>query len=52
MGAHDADILIRKRELEQIIDFVRYILEYLYILPAKLSSIQEQLEKRKSTEKI
>lgn len=47
MGAHDTDISIRKYELEQIIDFVRYILDYLYILPAKLNAIQEQMEKRK-----
>ncbi len=47
MGAHDADILINSIELEQIIEFVKYILEYLYILPSKLSAIQEQLEKRK-----
>ncbi|MGV8906620.1 MAG: DUF4145 domain-containing protein [Acetobacterium sp.] len=47
MGAHDAEVQIHIRELEQVIDFVKYILDYLYILPAKLNSIQEQMEKQK-----
>ncbi|NJD01218.1 MAG: DUF4145 domain-containing protein, partial [Ruminiclostridium sp.] len=50
MGAHDTDVSVRSFELEQIIEFVEYILDYLYILPAKLSAIQEQLEKKKPKE--
>lgn len=49
MGAHDMDVSIQRFELEQIIEFVKYILDYLYILPAKLSAIQEKLEKKKLT---
>lgn len=47
IGAHDSDVSIHGYEIEQIIEFVKYIIDYLYVLPAKLSSIQEQLEKRK-----
>ena len=48
MGAHDSQITIQKFELEQIVDFVKYVMEYLYILPGKLKSIQILLEKRES----
>lgn len=47
MGAHDADVSIHNFELERIIEFVKYLIDYLYILPSKLSAIQEQLEKKK-----
>ena len=47
MGAHDAEVLIHICELEQVIDFVKYILDYLYVLPAKLNFIQEQMNMTK-----
>jgi hypothetical protein len=45
MGAHDADISATKQELEQVIEFVQYILDYLYILPAKIDKIQKRMAK-------
>jgi hypothetical protein len=45
MGAHDADIKVTTSELNQIIEFVQYILDYLYVLPAKLNGIQTKIEK-------
>jgi len=39
MGAHDTNITISMQDLNQIIEFVQYILEYLYILPSKINKI-------------
>ncbi|MDP4132829.1 MAG: DUF4145 domain-containing protein [Bacillota bacterium] len=50
MGAHDADISTTKQELEQVIEFVQYILDYLYILPAKINKIQEKMARAKDEE--
>lgn len=46
MGAHDTDVSITDDELNQTVEFVQYIIDYLYILPAKLNSVQPQLEKK------
>lgn len=45
MGAHDAAIKVSASELNQIIEFVQYILDYLYVLPSKLNEIQTKMEK-------
>ncbi len=44
IGAHDADadIAVTGNELNQIVEFVQYIVEYLYVLPAKINKIQEK----------
>lgn len=44
MGAHDTEISISTLVLNQLIDFVRYILDYLYVLPVKLKVVQERLD--------
>lgn len=45
MGAHEDSVNIMLNELNHIIEFVQYIIDYLYILPAKLNKIQQQLKK-------
>lgn len=50
MGAHDAEISATKQELEQVIEFVQYILDYLYILPDKINKIQEKMARAKDEE--
>lgn len=43
IGAHE-NIDIASTELDRIIDFVKYIIEYLYILPGKIEEIQDKLK--------
>ncbi len=43
LGAHDNNVEISSHEIEQVADFVEYILDYLYILPAKIKSLQRRL---------
>lgn len=51
MGAHDPIVNLSYKELDQIIDFVQYILDYLYILPEKLAKIQAKLEADKQIDR-
>ena len=43
LGAHGEEITISVRELEELIKFVEYILEYLYILPRKIEELEKKL---------
>lgn len=43
IGAHGEDINIYPKELNELIVFVEYILEYLYILPNKIKELEDKL---------
>lgn len=43
MGAHDTKVNISHLDLELIIEFVEYVLDYLYVLPSKLKKMQEKM---------
>jgi len=48
IGAHGENIYISPFELDLNINFVQYIIDYLYILPAKLDEAQKKLKTVKS----
>lgn len=48
VGAHGGDVNIPPYEIETINNFVRYIIEYLYIMPAKIDEAQKTLDKNKN----
>jgi hypothetical protein len=43
IGAHDIKVSIPSHELDNIIEFVQYIIDYLYILPHKLKRAEKRL---------
>lgn len=43
MGAHDTQVQVSRSDMNLIFEFVKYILDYLYILPAKLKEMQEKM---------
>lgn len=44
MGAHLVEININSSDLNHIIEFVQYIIEYLYILPHKIESLSKKMK--------
>ncbi|MDD4401839.1 MAG: DUF4145 domain-containing protein [Desulfitobacteriaceae bacterium] len=44
IGAHDNNGEVSAHEINQVAEFVEYILDYLYILPAKIESLQRRLD--------
>lgn len=51
VGAHVGDIEILESDVEAATDFIEAILEYLYIAPAKLKRVTDELEARKNPPK-
>lgn len=43
IGAHDNNGEVSAHEINQVTEFVEYILDYLYVLPAKIKSLQRRL---------
>ena len=52
IGAHDHTIYISDYEVNTLVEFVKYILDYLYVIPAKLERMQDQLTQNKSKEEV
>jgi len=52
IGAHGEDLCISPPELELNVNFVQYIIDYLYILPAKIDEAQKKLEAVKSNNNL
>jgi len=48
MGAHENNVTITNQDLEKIFDFVRYLLDYLYVLPEKINEIQQKMDTLKT----
>lgn len=48
MGAHDTQVQVSRSDVNLIFEFVKYILDYLYILPAKLKEMQEKMSHQQS----
>ena len=46
IGAHKDNAEVSSHEIDQVVEFVEYILNYLYILPSKIMSIQLQLDRK------
>ena len=49
IGAHQV-INIKKRELDYLFDFVKYILEYLYEIPYQINELESKIDSRKKGE--
>lgn len=49
MGAHDSQINVSQTDINLIFEFVKYILDYLYVLPAKLKEMQEKMGRPQAT---
>ena len=45
IGAHEEEVTVSDNELNYIIEFVKYILDYLYVLPQKLDAVQKKMQK-------
>lgn len=48
MGAHDAQVHVSRSDMDWIFEFIKYILDYLYVLPAKLKEMQEKMSHQQS----
>ena len=46
IGAHQV-LSIKKRELDYLFDFVKYILEYLYEIPFQINELENKIDSRK-----
>lgn len=49
IGAHQV-INIKKRELDYLFDFVKYILEYLYEIPYQINELESKIDFRNKGE--
>lgn len=49
IGAHQV-INIKKKELDYLFDFVKYILEYLYEIPYQINELESKIDSRKKGE--
>lgn len=49
IGAHQV-INIKKRELDYLFDFVKYILEYLYEISYQINELESKIDSRKKGE--
>ena len=45
-AAHDKDLEIDQNDVESIAGFIGYIIEYLYVVPHKISSYKEKFDKK------
>jgi hypothetical protein len=45
LGAHDAEDEVTQEDVPIIVDFLKAILEYLYIAPAKIEAVRARLNK-------
>jgi hypothetical protein len=46
-AAHDKNLEINQYDVESMAEFVEYIIEYLYVIPEKISSYKERFEEKK-----
>ena len=47
-AAHDKDLEIDMNDVDSVSDFIRYIIEYLYVVPYKINSYKEIFDKKSS----
>lgn len=46
-AAHDKEIEIDQQDVESMAEFVKFIIEYLYVVPDKINSYKERLSSKK-----
>jgi hypothetical protein len=48
MAVHDEEYEAKYNEINAMIEFTEYILDYLYLIPAKIDKLQKQLDSKKN----
>lgn len=48
-AAHADDIIFSEREVEEIIEYVSTVINYLYSMPVRIAKLKQQIQERKQT---